>query len=330
MNTDDNKINNIPKLRDTKLDSLKFFLVCLVIIGHVVGPYKELMTNLILKDFIYLFHIPLFVYLSGYLSKNHRFTLWGGVETYLIFNILYVVALGGKYMQVLKGIFVPQWLMWYLFSLIIWRLIKSFIIDKCPFVRPIWWIVISILISLISGFIPVSYPLSFQRTCVFFPFFIIGLFTPIELFERLKRVNKIAAICVIIFSIIIVCVTKFDLSAVVSGSYFYPFYGENKFVSALYRLSFLIVSCSIGIMVIALCPNSKFMARQGKYSLVYYLYHGFFVIVLKLLIDKFILPINTFALLVYSGLIICFLLILTKSKVALFLINPLSMVLNKK
>lgn len=77
MNTNESIINIIQKTRDTKLDSLKFFLVCLVIIGHVVGPYKELMTNLILKDFIYLFHIPLFVYLSGYLSKNHRFTLGG-------------------------------------------------------------------------------------------------------------------------------------------------------------------------------------------------------------------------------------------------------------
>lgn len=233
-------------------------------------------------------------------------------------------------MQVLKGIFVPKWLMWYLFSLIIWRYIKTFIIDKLPAVKPIWWIVISIIISCISGFIPLSYPLSFQRTCVFFPFFILGLFTPLELFEKFKSINKIAAICVLLFSFIILCVTNFDLSAVVSGSYFYPFYGENKFFSIFFRLSFLIVSSILGIMVIALCPNTKFMAQQGEYSLVYYLYHGFFVIVLKFLIEKFGLPFNTFALLIYSGLIIFILSIFTKSKIAMFLINPISRLLKKK
>ena len=59
--------------RDTKIDSLKFLLVILVIIGHVVGPYKTIQSNMIIKDFIYLFHIPLFVYISGYLSKNQSF-----------------------------------------------------------------------------------------------------------------------------------------------------------------------------------------------------------------------------------------------------------------
>lgn len=71
--------------RDGKLDSLKFLLVCLVIIGHVVGPYKDQSANMVVKNFIYLFHIPLFVYISGYLSKNQL--LNGGGATAVIRNI---------------------------------------------------------------------------------------------------------------------------------------------------------------------------------------------------------------------------------------------------
>lgn len=65
-------------IRDSKLDSLKFLLVCLVIIGHVVGPYKDMSANMFVKDFIYLFHIPLLVYISGYLSKNQSLNQVGG------------------------------------------------------------------------------------------------------------------------------------------------------------------------------------------------------------------------------------------------------------
>lgn len=60
-----NKIETI-KRRDTKLDSLKFILVCLVIIGHIVGPYKEfsLPNNspaLLLYDILIILFMSLFV-----------------------------------------------------------------------------------------------------------------------------------------------------------------------------------------------------------------------------------------------------------------------------
>ena len=68
--------------RDYMTDSLKFFLICLVVFGHVLSKIQaSVVPNLVEFDgswggtlalnCIYSFHMPLFVLLSGYFSKKH-------------------------------------------------------------------------------------------------------------------------------------------------------------------------------------------------------------------------------------------------------------------
>ena len=53
--------------RDTRIDSLKFVLICLVILGHCLELFSLHLTPVTnhLYQFIYLFHMPLFVFISG-------------------------------------------------------------------------------------------------------------------------------------------------------------------------------------------------------------------------------------------------------------------------
>lgn len=58
------------KIRDNRFDALKGFLILSVVFGHFFthddshGIMSETMAN-----FIYSFHMPLFVFISGYFSK---------------------------------------------------------------------------------------------------------------------------------------------------------------------------------------------------------------------------------------------------------------------
>ena len=62
-------------------------LVTVVVVGHAVVLLDTSALEQQAYDFIYYFHIPVFVLLTGYLSKSFRYTrrhLWSLVTTLLI------------------------------------------------------------------------------------------------------------------------------------------------------------------------------------------------------------------------------------------------------
>lgn len=87
--------------RDDYLDSLKFYLIWVVILGHILWEYyNESHAVNCLLFFIYTFHMPLFVYLSGYFSKKmdtkkFRWFLIRTLETLVLFQTVCVLM---KYM----------------------------------------------------------------------------------------------------------------------------------------------------------------------------------------------------------------------------------------
>ena len=56
--------------RDPYLDNVKFVLIAFVIVGHSLVPTLNTDSARSLYIFIYTFHMPLFVLVSGYLSRN--------------------------------------------------------------------------------------------------------------------------------------------------------------------------------------------------------------------------------------------------------------------
>ena len=69
-----------------KWDNLKCFLIVMVVIGHFVNQYA-LISNTMksLSLFIYSFHMPLFIFLSGLLQKDgHSDVSFNGTNRYII------------------------------------------------------------------------------------------------------------------------------------------------------------------------------------------------------------------------------------------------------
>lgn len=59
------------KERDYFFDNIKAVLIFLVVLGHFLLPIHEGGNVLVLiKRLIYVFHMPLFVFVSGYFSKR--------------------------------------------------------------------------------------------------------------------------------------------------------------------------------------------------------------------------------------------------------------------
>lgn len=189
--------------RDIRIDSIKGFLIILVVIGHVLESYLQHTHNLIPYLLIYSFHMPLFILVSGYLFKPEQTIgkFWIGTlklaETFLIFQFIqcFMIWAGNGFCNFDPMNFIrPQWTLWYIVSLMAWR-IATYFLNKhiAPTNKNKAIILIAVvLLALFVGFIPMGNEFSFQRTFVYYPVFVIGSWLkdkPLAL--KLQNINVI-------------------------------------------------------------------------------------------------------------------------------------------
>lgn len=161
-------------------DNIKFFLIFLVVVGHMMEPYRNISFNGPVYGWIYLFHMPLFIFISGYFSKKYTEIgkFWWSelrlLETFVVFHvgsIIFKIVVLGESID-LADIVIPGYGSWYLMSLLYWRLMLQF--TPSSWLKSIWLIPICIGFSLIGGYVPVGGAFSVQRTFTFLPFYCLG------------------------------------------------------------------------------------------------------------------------------------------------------------
>lgn len=166
--------------RDLSLDALKCILMFFVVLGHILEEFGVTGYLGTVRSMIYCFHMPTFVFLSGYFSKNAEKAANSAFKTclipFLIYNTFYCL-LAGK-----TDYLTPQYLYWYLLSLFFWR-ISSIAFRNLRFV-----IIISIVIALYAGTIDgADRFLAISRTLCFFPFFWVGMLMKPEMLRRIRK-----------------------------------------------------------------------------------------------------------------------------------------------
>lgn len=115
--------------RDLSIDSLKGYLIILVILGHLIGSLG--IQGGAYWNLIYTFHMPLFVLISGYFSRCDKVHISSILKPLIIFQVLNVFLLIVQgYGFSLSYLWIPYWTLWYLLSLIFWRIILNHL--------PIW------------------------------------------------------------------------------------------------------------------------------------------------------------------------------------------------
>ncbi|HLR21195.1 MAG TPA: acyltransferase family protein [Tissierellaceae bacterium] len=272
--------------RKAYFDNAKFLLMLLVVFGHLLQPFTEedhWLYDLYLT--IYSFHMPAFIFISGYFSKSFtrkekqvKKSVYKFIIPYIIFQWIYSLYywLIGRNDSFSLNLLVPNWSLWFLLSMFFWR-ISLYLFDK---LKPGLGISISILGSLLIGYVPfIGRELTLQRTFVFLPFFITGYYfkkSSMESFKKFRWRRWLFLILPIIF-LIIRCTPSIDKHVFFGSKPYEDFLGLVE-LGAVVRLFSLILGFIGVVGFLGIVPEKEyFYTKNGQNTIIVYLLHGFFI-----------------------------------------------------
>lgn len=162
------------KLRNASYCNLKLILLYLVVYGHCIENQIHTSEILLVQyKIIYMFHMPLFVFLSGLFLRNEHDCLRQMKRMLLIYVVVQSLAIfAGETDEFLT----PLWTHWYLLSYCFWTG-AAWLWFRFGKERGRWFIFIAaILIGAAAGYaLWLDKRLSGSRTVVFFPYFWAGI-----------------------------------------------------------------------------------------------------------------------------------------------------------
>ncbi len=272
------------KTRDHYFDNARFFLIVLVVFGHLLRSFvTENHFLQALYMFIYSFHMPAFVLISGYFAKgiNKPGYLMKLVKKllipYLIFQTFY--ACYYYFIDDVKSIdvnpFDPQWAMWFLLSLFSWHvmlyLVKNF--------NMIIVVLLSFLVGIIVGYFDfINNTLSLSRTFVFFPLFLLGYYATSEHFNVIKNKKYLplsVASLAIIFTFYMLTDFNFEW---LFGSKPYSSLENADIYSGVKRgLIYIVIIVSTFSFLNIVPKRNLTLTYIGSRTMFIYLLHGLFI-----------------------------------------------------
>ncbi len=267
--------------RDPFFDNAKLILVTLVVVGHSWTLADENYATDRLYNWLYLWHLPAFVILTGYLSR--RFT-WSRrhlrtlattvVLPYFVFEGLLAIfrtVVGGEQFDTLW--LDPHWPMWYLAGLAMWRL-------ATPILQRVRWALpLSVVVSLIGATLSLDL-FDIDRVLGLLPFFTLGLVAQPEHVAWLQqRRVRIGGLLVLAAGVAPALFVESHLDT--EWLYYRNSYAELGFSvvpGMTVMLAVLVVDAAMALAALAWIPSrTTWFSRLGTSSLVVYLFHGFFV-----------------------------------------------------
>lgn len=264
-------------------------LVTLVVVGHAIGLVEATAGSHWVYDFIYMWHIPAFVFVSGYLSKSFewdRRRMKNLVYTLLVPYLIFEPALF-YYRRTVVGEDVtgplwiePHWTMWYLIVLLMWRLIT-------PILKLHWlFLPLSVVVSLIGGLWDTE-ALMFPRFLGLLPFFVLGLHLKPRHLAHLDDVwVRVAAVPTLVgIGIMAVYTDTWAETALLwydTGYSELPIDNEIAFQT---RLTVMMVGLLGAFAAMSLVPRRSlgWFTVMGGATMVIYLFHGFVIKTVKAL-----------------------------------------------
>ncbi len=260
-------------MRDYKMDNIKCFLIFCVVVGHMLelvyagGGYR----------IIYSFHMPAFIFVSGYFAKySKRKIVSSLIYPYILFQSLYLffdASLINQDPQALKFQYAtPFWLLWFLMVLIFYYLLIPFMEGT----NPMLLMIVGCMVSLVTGFDQsIGYYMSLARFFTFLPYFILGI-----VWKQLKIEKLLKSHLFRLLNVICVLATCYVL-----GKHTYVsnpmLYGSNSYANAEYTILIkgILLLCGINwiLFFMWIFPGTKIpgMSLIGKNTLTVFLLHGF-------------------------------------------------------
>lgn len=293
------------------VDNLKVLLIFLVVFGHLIERYIDTNNTLMgIYMFIYTFHMPLFIFISGFLSKNinksNKVFFRNLLIPYIVLNIIWYSLAYIYTGEANLPIIYPGWTLWFLLSLFFWRISLRYLI------RIKYILYISFILGIFVGLVPNGSLLSFSRTIFFLPFFLLGYYCDFNKLKLLNRLNiSVALVGVIGFVFLWIYIAKKDVLnyKFLYGSYSYKELGLNIYIGMLYRCLLYICSIALSSFICILTPTIKtFYSNMAKSTMYVYVFHIYAILVIFYLIPIWDKNIVTKCIVLLSPILISYLL----------------------
>jgi fucose 4-O-acetylase-like acetyltransferase len=272
-------------------DNARFGAIALMVAGHaltkMVGENDAAFT---LYVFIYAFHVPVFVAVSGYFTKatapdDRRIR---GIFTdilipYLIFEsiwtVIYWVLSGNLNADFSRA----SWTLWFLLALAIWRIVLPYLAAlRYP-------LLISVVISVGAGYFAVDQTFSMARALGFLPFFVFGWkLRQWNLGERWMRCRPSSVNAwrsgAIVFLVLVGVVIgtnvplwrDLDIRSFLTYDAGYAAFGYEQWWAGGIRLVFMAIAAAMIMAFLVLIPRgTTWFTPFGQATMYVYLLHTF-------------------------------------------------------
>ncbi|GAA0568228.1 acyltransferase family protein [Actinomadura livida] len=267
------------KDRDPFFDNARFLAVVLVVVGHTVTLFPPNDATHPAVLLLQTFRMPLLIIITGHLARNFVFDdskvrglVTGLALPYLIFELFYATyawATGAAAFNL--QILLPTYLMWFLMSVIIWRL-------TVPFWRNVRWpLAIAVALTLISYTHEMPHELTLRRLLALLPFFVLGVCLQRKHIKFLKKPGM-SAVGVLVLA---AGVTFYYTGGRYVPEYWtywdrgYQWLGVRAFPGVFIHLGVLTLATLLAGAVLSLVPSRRtWFTPFGTKTLYAYLLHG--------------------------------------------------------
>ncbi|SKB65176.1 Fucose 4-O-acetylase [Lachnospiraceae bacterium] len=280
--------------RDFRMDNIKAILILLVVIGHLMELYLKTGTVKTVYKIIYSFHMPLFIFISGYFARFRiKKMIIGLLAPYFVFQTAYILFLNlilhePTRLQYTK----PYWILWYLMAMFIWCLTIP-LIDRGGHIVHAAFFILSAAGAIGIGYVrKIGMNFTLSRVFVYYPFFLLGFYIAKLMKDEDAKTRIIAFYHRYFYAILIAAGASFGA---VMGyiirfmqKYSYVWFYECAPYAVTHetpfaRLLHLLIASICIIFIFLLVPNIRLrlFTKLGSKTKPVYLFHGFVILALK-------------------------------------------------
>lgn len=261
-------------------DNIKFLMITLVVVGHFADVFaKDSGVCRGIYLFIYAFHMPMMLFISGLFYSNKKntskilFYVCSGFTLKISIAIINLICYQRTSFSLLADGGIP----WFLFVLAAYQLLMYLLRNT----NKKFLLIFSILLACFVGYDKsVGSYLYLSRIVVFFPFYLFGtMLSPQKVVSFLnKHSKKLFVIAIVVMAIwLFLCFYKIDsiysLRRLFTGKN--PFSEEMMSVGPLLRLLCYCISFLTGASLLVLTPKKQipFFSSLGSKTLNVYYWH---------------------------------------------------------
>lgn len=301
-NSDTNAAYTVPTTaRSCYWDNIKGLLILLTVFAHILYQlqYKSDTIDSTV-DFIYMFHMPAFVFVSGYFGKSDNSRSFRSIIKLVVLFFIFNSIMG--FIYGFSSLLKPVYSYWYLAALIVWRLTAHHI-AKFRYTN-----LVLFAVALFAGFFSdIDNTFAAARIIGFYPFYMAGYLLSGEQNRQLtaqkpsKRILKGLAALLGAAAIAFAADRLFSFS---DSELQMSAYSDG--FEALGRIVLFVIAFMAIYALRCLTPDVKIplLTLFGKNSLWIFLFHRIFTLRISDWIDGLPVPI-IYAISVPAAIIIC-------------------------